>query len=1135
MKITIVALFTCIYTLFAVEANSQNAKISILANGLSVQKVISEIEKQTDYLFVYDKNDVNVSRKVSLSANNESVSEVLNRIFEGTGVTYKVVGKNITLIRENVVFNNMDLQQTLKKIRGVVLDHNGEPIIGANIVEKETTNGTITDIDGNFSLEVPQNGTLIVSYIGYLTKEMPIGKQNNLKVTLVEDTQALDEVVVVGYGAQKKVNLTGAVGTIDSKVLESRPIMNSTSALQGTIPNLQITSNSGEPGTSATLNIRGTTSINGGSPLVLVDGVEMNLDMINPSDIANVTVLKDAAASAIYGVRAAYGVILVTTKNAGTDMKTTVSYSGNVAFSKPTVLPDMVDSSWEHAEFVNKAMTNAGLDLMYSPETVQKMKNYAADPQNNPEYEVLNGSMYYYGNSDWVDLMLKKLTPSHRHNVNISGGNEKTKFYSSVGYLNQSGMYKIGNDDYQRLNTRLSVENQTTPWLKLGAKVLYNYTTTDKPHKYKDDVWQQMVFSSPTRMARPWEADSRYPELDQYAGKYFDDQNPISLLEMGGRDKKKTHDVWLTGSADFTFTKDWRARVDFTYNLNYDHNSAHRKRVDMITNSFVETEGNTNNNSYAWTNNNKDYYSFNAYTEYEHTFAEKHYVKGMLGFNQELTKYITSTATRQDLISQTLPSLSLGTGMQTVEEDGYEWALRGGFFRLNYIYDNRYLLEVNGRYDGTSRFPSNNRFVFLPSFSVAWRISEEAFMESTRSWLDNLKVRASYGILGNQLLTADDWKGNTKYYPYIPFMSSGSADKWLFTNTEKSLYINPAGLVSNSLTWEKASTVNVGLDVTLLQQKLDMSFDWYQRTTSDMLVKVEYPEILGTTAPPANMAALRTRGWELSLNWNDRIGKNFTYSLGLILSDSQAEITKYTNKNGTLSDHYVGEKIGEIWGYETEGFYQNEDDLANHADQSKLGSNWAPGDIMYKDLDGNKKIDNGSNTLDDHGDLKIIGNTTPRYQYGITANMSYKNVYMNIFFQGIGKRDYWPSSQPFWPVATQYYNTQKWFATDSWSEDNRDAYFARPIARETKNQQKQTKYLQDASYCRLKNLSVGYDFPVTWLGFLRISKASVYFSAENLFEFTNVKGAYDPEAAGKNGTMVYPFQRTYSFGLNVTF
>ena len=328
-------------------------------------------------------------------------------------------------------------------------------------------------------------------------------------------------------------------------------------------------------------------------------------------------------------------------------------------------------------------MTNANLDVMYNPDTVEKMKNYANDPANNPEYEVLNGTMYYYGHSDWTDLMLKKYTPSHRYNINISGGNEKTKFYTSVGYVNQSGMYKVGEDSYQRLNTRLSVDNQTTPWMKLGAKVLYNYTTTDKPHKYKDDVWQQMVFSTPTRMARPWGGDARYPELDQYAGKYFDDQNPISLLEQGGRDKKKVHDIWLTGSADFTFTKDWHARVDFTYNLNYSRSAEHRKKVDMITNAFVETEGNTNNNSYSWVNGNKDYYSFNAYTDYEHTFAEKHYVKAMLGFNQELTKYNTTTATRQNLISQDLPSMSLGTGMQTVSESGYEWALRGGFFRLN--------------------------------------------------------------------------------------------------------------------------------------------------------------------------------------------------------------------------------------------------------------------------------------------------------------------------------------------------------------------------------------------------------------------------------------------------------------------
>lgn len=1025
--------------------------------------------------------------------------------------------------------------QTGKTIKGMVSDKN-EPIIGANILVKGTTNGTITDLDGHFTLSnVPENATLLVSFIGYLPQEVKVGKLQDFQIVLKEDSQTLDEVVVVGYGSQKKVNLTGSVGQVDSKVLESRPITSSSSALQGTIPNLQITPSSGEPGSGATLNVRGTTSINGGGPLVLVDGVEMSLDMVNPNDIANVTVLKDAAAAAIYGVRAAYGVVLVTTKSAGTDMKTTVSYSGNVAFSKPTILPEMVSSSWEHADFVNKAMTNAGLDLAYSPEVVAKMKAYAADPKNNPEYEVINGTMNYYGHSNWVDLMLKKLTPSHRHNVNISGGNEKTKFFSSVGYVNQAGMYKVGEDSFQRLNTRLTVDNQTTAWLKVGAKVLYNYTTSDKPHKYKDDVWQQMVFSNPTRMATPWMGDARYPELDQYAGKYFDDQNPISLLDQGGRNKDKTNDVWLTGSADFTFTKDWKARVDFTYNLNYQHNSAHRKAVNMITNAFLPTEGNTNNNDYEWTNKNKDYYSFNAYTEYEHTFAQKHYVKAMLGFNQELTKYNITTASRQNLISQTLPSLSLGTGQQTVTENGYEWALRGGFFRLNYIYNDRYLFEVNGRYDGTSRFPSDNRFVFLPSFSGAWRISEEAFMQSTRSWLDNLKVRASYGILGNQLLSSNDWSGNTKYYPYIPFMSAGTGGNWLFNNSEKSLYINPAGLVSNDLTWEKASTINIGVDFTLLNQKLDMSFDWYQRTTSDMLVKVVYPEVLGTTAPPSNQAELRTRGWEFSVKWKDRIGKDFTYDLGFILSDSQAEITKYENKTNSLGDHYAGKKVGEIWGYETEGFFQTEEDVKNHADQSKLGSNWKPGDIMYKNLNGDKKIDSGSNTLDDHGDLKVIGNETPRYQYGITANMTYKDFYLNIFFQGIGKRDFWPSSQPFWPVSTQYYNTQKWFTTDSWSEDNRDAYFARPIARDSKNQQKQTKYLQDASYCRLKNLSLGYNLPQQWLRNIYVSKATVYVSGENLLEFSQIKGAYDPESAGKNGAMMYPFQRTYSIGVNVTF
>lgn len=1024
--------------------------------------------------------------------------------------------------------------QTGKTIKGVVSDQN-EPIIGANVMVKGTTNGTITDYDGNFSLtNVPENAILQISFIGYLPQEVKVGNQQNLKIILKEDNQTLDEVVVVGYGSQKKVNLTGSVGQVDAKVLESRPITSAGSALQGTIPNLQITPTSGAPGADVNLNIRGTTSINGGGPLVLVDGVEMSLSMLNPNDIANVTVLKDAAAAAIYGVRAAYGVVLVTTKSAGTDMKTTISYSGNLSFSTPTTLPDMVGTSWEHAEFINKACENANVNLIFRPESIEKMKAYAADPDNNPEYEVIDGGLRYYGHSDLKKEMLKTLTPAHTHNINISGGNEKTKFYTSVGYLNQSGMYNYGDNSFQRLNTRLNVDNQTTSWLKLGAKALYNYTGEDAPHKYKDDVWQSMVFNSPTDMIKPWTADPRYPEYDSFDGMYIKN-NAIAILDQGGRDKQKTHDVWLTGSADLTFMKGWKARVDFTYNMNYKNSSAHRKSVDMFSSDFLIDKGDTGNDDFKQTNFNKDYYSFNAYTEYEYTFNQKHYLKAMAGFNQELTKYKTFSAQRQNMLSQDLPSLGLGTGQQIVDEDGYEWALRGGFFRLNYIYSDRYLIEVNGRYDGTSRFPSDNRFVFLPSFSGAWRISEEKFMQPTRSLLDNLKLRASYGILGNQLLTASSWGGNTKYYPYVPFMSSGTSGNWIFGN-EKALLMNPASLVTSNLTWEKAKTINVGIDVTLLRQRLDFSFDYYQRTTSDMLTKVAYPEVLGTTAPPSNLAELRTRGWELSLKWRDRIGKNFTYDLGFILSDSQAEITKYESTTGALTDHYVGKKIGEIWGFETEGIFQSEEEIKNHPSQIKIkNTTWKPGDIKYKNLNGDNEISKGDNTLENHGDLTIIGNETPRYQYGITANLGYKNFYFNMFLQGVGKRDFWPSSQPFWPAATEYYNTQQWFLTDSWTEDNRNAYFARPIVKDTRNQEKQTRYLQDASYLRMKNLSIGYNVPPVWLQKIYLSKATVYLSAENLFEFSNIKGAYDPEAARGNGTMLYPFMRTYSIGLNLTF
>lgn len=1022
-----------------------------------------------------------------------------------------------------------------KTVKGIVRDNLG-PVAGASVVVKGTKNGAVTDLDGHFTLSnVPNNAVLQISFIGYNSQEIKVTGKTSYDVVLVEDSKTLDEVVVVGYGSQKKVNLTGSIGQVDSKVLESRPITSTTSALQGTIPNLQITNSSGEPGQTASINVRGTTSINGGSPLVLVDGVEMSLDLVNPNDIANVTVLKDAAASAIYGVRAAFGVVLVTTKSPQQTDKVTVNYSGNFSFAKPSILPEFITSQSQYAEWMNQACINGNTNTLFKDETIAKMKAYEADPVNNPEYEIINGGLYYYGYSSLKDEVVKNAAATQRHNLNISGGNGKTRFYTSVGYLNQGGLYKIGEDSYKQVNTRLNVENQTTKWLKLGFKALYTYTASDKPYDYDRSVWRNVVYSPPTYFLSAWQKDARYPELDSFAGMYKEN-NVVAYLSEGGRSKKDTHDIWMTASADANILKGWNVHVDFNYNLNYKKASEHSKPIKFFDGNFEETYGKTSTSSYQLSNYNTSYYSFNAYTDYENTFAEKHYLKAMIGFNQELTKYSTFSAKRYDILSDNIPSLSLASGTHQTSQNGYEWALRGAFFRLNYIYADRYLFELNGRYDGTSRFPSDNRFVFLPSVSAAWRISEESFMKNTRSWLDNLKFRVTYGVLGNQMISSSDWSGNTKYYPYIPFMSSGTSSNWLFGN-EFATVINPANLATSNLTWEKVTTVNGGIDATFLNQRLDLSFDYYVRTTSDMLIKTTYPDVLGTTAPPENSAALKTRGWELSLKWRDKIGTDFKYELGFVLSDSQAEITKYNNPTGSITTYYEGSKIGEIWGYETEGLFQSDEEAANWHDQSKIKNvEWGAGDIKFKDQDNNGKITYGNQTLDNHGDMVIIGNTTPRYQYGITANLTYKDFYLNLFMQGVGKRDFWPSSEDFWPAATQWYGAQKWQVEDSWTSENPGAYLPIPRATDTRNRGVKTdRYLQNAAYLRMKNLTFGWNIPKKWISKVFLSQASVYVSAENLFEFTKIKGAYDPEMAGGSGNMLYPFMRTYSFGINLTF
>jgi len=1120
------------FILLSFTARASNQYVSISMENAKVGQVLSVINEQTGLTAAYSTQVVDLNRIINIHFTDVEVGIILNKLIEGTSLAYQVKEGKIYLFDKK---NGSFVTQEKKTVTGTIIDNAGEPVIGANIIEKGTTNGVITDLDGKFSLTVSENATLQISYIGYLTQEIPVGEKLIINVTLAEDLLTLEEIVVVGYGTQKKVNLTGSIAQVDSKVFENRPVTSAVTALQGTLPGVYITPKNGNPNEDINFNIRGTTSINGGDPLVLVDGIETSMRLINPNDIENVTVLKDAAASSIYGVRAAFGVILVTTKKGDASDKLKINYSGNFSWSKATIMPEFVGDSYTHAKFVNDALDRENLSLLYNSTHFAAIKEYYENPSGKKNYYIQDDQYFFTGHYDWADALIRKANPKQSHNISVSGGTGKTSFYSSVGFSKQEGVLKINPDIYQRTNARLTVENQTYDWMKLSLKAVYNYSKMNEQHKYKDDIYHSILFSSPLRGGQ-WFGDPDYPQYDKYIGYYFEDQSPEGYMRYGGRNILKSSEIILSPSIDLYPMKGWSIHVDYSYTKTSEDKRRHRKRIDnFLTNKFIVTEGSSNNNMYEVEKYDKTYSSFNAYTDYSFTLAEKNAFKIMVGFNQEETKYKSTTASRKNLLSQEIPSLGLGTGEQLVGSSGYEWALRGGFGRINYVFDDKYLVEVNGRYDGTSRFPKDDRFVFLPSFSVGWRLSEEAFMNFAKPLFDNIKIRGSYGKLGNQLLTSDLWDGNIKYYPYVPFLSNELSDNYIF-GSEKDILINPAGLVPSSLTWEKSEVINGGLDLTLLSSRLDISFDIYKRTTSDMLISQIYPELLGGNAPMRNSGELETKGWELTINWKDKIGPDFRYGVGLSLFDSRSEITKYDGPKSTVDNFYVGKKIGEIWGYETIGFFESDEDVQNSPSQNFISTGkWTAGDIKYRDRNKDGFINKGANTVEDPGDLKVIGNTSPRYNYGISLDASYKGIFINMFFQGVGERDSWPSQQAFWPVATQYFNTQKWFVSDSWSEDNKNAYFAVPRARNTKNRQSQTKYLQDGSYVRLKNLTVGYSLPQEWIRKVKLSNAQIYFSGENIWEHSNMKGPYDPEQAENKGAASYPFQRTYSIGIDLTF
>ena len=1028
------------------------------------------------------------------------------------------------------IYETANVVQQNNTVKGKVVDTKGEPVIGATIIEKETGKGTITDIDGNFTLTVQsEKSTLEVSYIGYKNQVLKVMLRKPMHITLTEDTEVLDEVVVIGYGVQKKVNLSGAVSTVSTKQLEDRPVTNVGQALQGTVANLNVTIGSGKADDAPSFNIRGTTSLNGGSPLVVIDGIisdSWTLNHMNSNDIASISVLKDAASSAIYGSRAAYGVILVTTKIGQSD-KPVIHYNNNFSFRQNTKMPEVITDPYIVAE--TKNIMGRPLYNLFNEEQLAYAKKRSEDPSVSPYFLNPNGTYSYFGDTDWVNEAYKKTGFSMSHNVDISGKTEKVNYYFSAGYNFTDGMLKYNPDKFNRYNLRSKLDFKITDFWSISNNTSLIIKDYERPSSLGSSYFWEINRISPLELLE--NPDGSWTKKGAQV---------LGVMQDGGRASEQGTSVKTQFSTRLDIIKDVLfVNGSFSYNFDKNRNRWHYLPVAYYDGPEVAPKYfNEVTSAYTQSNETKRL-TFDAYATFNKTFNEKHDITVIAGFNQEEYRYENVQLGRKELISSSLPTPGLATGDMSVSESISTWALRGGYARFNYTFDNKYIVEFNGRYDGTSRFPKDSRFVFNPSGSAAWVISREKFFKPLENIFSFLKVRYSYGVLGNQDVGA---------YEYISTMGSGKISQIL--DGKQPVYVDVPGLVSGALTWEKVSTSNIAVDMNFLNNRLTFSGDYYVRRTTDMLTSGEpLPNVLGTSVPKENTADLKTEGWEITLGWKDQFklaGKPFDYQLGFNLADSRAYITKFQNTTGTLSSKYEGMEIGEIWGYTTLGFFTSREDIDNHADQSKLASYpssrpIAPGDLKFADLDGDGEVYRGANTLDDHGDLRIIGNSRARYTYGFTASGSWNGFDFSLFLQGVGKKDYNPSGDLyFWGIYAQpWTNITVGNYYDRWTEENPDGYFPRLKGYVAESSSKeaglpQTRYLQDASYMRLKNVTLGYTLPEQWMNKIGINRVRIYLSGDNLFTISGLYKHYKVDPEGLGGQK-YPLQRSYSFGLNVTF
>lgn len=1129
-KIVLLLLALCIYN----TAYGQNQRISVYGNNQSLQKVFEQIEKQTQLGITYNQTRLDVNRKIKGNFVDKELSFVMDALLKNTGFTCRYEAEHIVITPVEQKKEKAAAGQAtqMKKITGKVTGVTGEPLIGANVLAVGGKQATITNLEGEFSLEVSDNSKLQVTYIGYLPQEVSTNGKTHFVIQLKEDSQLMDEVVVVGFGTQKKINLTGAVTAVNiQETLGDRPITNVTAALQGVVPGLKIEGTTGTPGDNLSYNIRGTTSINGGGPLVLVNNVPMDINMIDPQDIESVSVLKDAASAAIYGARAAFGVILITTKQGKKDMAPKFNYNNNFSFSKALELPQKAGPLESILAYKEMGWPNdTYVDGKNIPQWETYIRDYMANPSQYPNGYVFDedGNLFLMRENDMFADMMDNYGFMQNHSFSVSGGSSRTNYRIGLGYTNEDGILITDKDRYERANLSSFLSVEVNKWLTTQLDIRYANSTQNKVEQGgRNGIWGSAMQLPSYQNISPYEED----------GIIYPAETSATYIRYGEPRIVKKTDLRALGRIIISPLKNLKITGEYTYNRVTNYNCMYVNQYKYIGMNFTGVLNNTENTRYALTQGFTNYNAINIFANYDFSIGN-HHISVMGGFNQEENHAESQWTERKDVLLSNLPSISGATGTTTATDTFNEYALRGLFYRVNYSYKDRYMLEANGRYDGTSRFPKNNRFGFFPSFSAGWRISEEPFMTATRDVLSNFKFRASWGSIGNQIILLAD--GSPDNYPYIPEMAPGLTN-WLVDGQRPTTLSTPP-MVSSAFTWEKVYTLDFGVDFGFFDNRLNGTFDWYRRDTKGMLAPgMDLPWVVGVAAAKQNAANLKTYGWELELNWRDRI-KDFNYRIGFNLYDSQSEITKFNNETNLLGTYRKGQKIGEIWGYVTDRFYREDDFNADGTLKEGIPipkgvGKVYPGDILYKNFDDDAStIWSGKGTADDPGDQRIIGNSTPRFHYGINAGLSWKGFDLSVFLRGVGKRDFWRTDQIAWPTGT--WGSLFKETLDFWTPEHTDAYFPRVYANNgvntASNRWKQTKYLANAAYLKLQNITLSYTLPKTWAKQICFDEVKVFFSGENLHTWDHLPEGLESDMLSK-GAWEYPFMKKFSLGFNVTF